>query len=153
MWEIAPDLTPMMCAVVLGGWRKGEIVNLRHADVDLKKRWAYVLDFEGDDLDEEWTTKTLSSLRAVPLHPVVAEVLGAVRPVKRPDGQASPWVFPVTDRRKRERYRDKKGRLQRQLGDRRSPSTGFFGKKLRLALKTAGVNRTVRFHGLRRTFA
>jgi hypothetical protein len=31
---------------MLGGWRKGEIVNLRHEDVDLAAGWAYVLDFE-----------------------------------------------------------------------------------------------------------
>jgi len=38
-------------------------------------------------------------------------------------------------------------------GDRRSPSTTYFGKCLRLALTKAGLDRRVTLHGLRRTFS
>lgn len=38
--------------MVLGSFRKGEVVNLRHRDMDLDARWAYVLDFGGDELTE-----------------------------------------------------------------------------------------------------
>lgn len=152
-WRVAPALAPIATACVLGGWRKGEILNLRRKDVDLAGRWAYVLDFEGDELTEEWSPKTDSSYRAVPLHALTVRALERVEPVTRPDGSASPWMFPIVDPRKRRRYRDKRGRMQPVMGDRRSPSTTFFGEKLREALTAAGIERRVTVHGLRRTFA
>ena len=68
-----------------------------------------------------------------------------------PDGRLSPWMFPVLAHRKAKRYQDKHGRAQPAYGDRRSPSTSFFGDKLREALAAAGVQRKVTVHGLRRT--
>ena len=109
--------------------------------------------FEGDELTEEWSPKTESSRRAVPLHPLVVRALERVQPVQRPDGSVSPWVFPVTDRRKRRRTVDRHGRRQSVIGDRRSPTTSFIGIKLREALDKAGIKRRVCVHGLRRTFA
>lgn len=153
LWASWPDIAPIVTTTVLGGWRKGEIVNLRHGDVYLDEGWAYVLNFEGDARTEAWSPKTESSARAVPLHPLVAEALRRVEPVTRWDGQVSPWVFPVVDGRKRRRYTDNRGRLNRAVGDRRSPATSFFGKKLNEALRAAGVHRHVTIHGLRRTFA
>ncbi len=148
-----PLLAPIATALVLGGWRKGEIVNLRHQDLKLRERWAYVLDFEGDELTDAWTAKTGSSLRAVPLHRLVVKALERIEVIERGDGKRSPWVFPVLDTRKKQRFRDAKGRLQLARGDRRSPGTTFFGKKLRAALREAGVTRNVTIHGLRRTFS
>lgn len=152
-WEKWPQLAPITTTFMLGGWRKGEVVNLRRRDVNLDEGWAYVLDFEGSELEEAWEPKTRSSVRAVALHPLVVTALRQVEPVMRSDGEKSPWMFPVTDPRKRERYRDAKGRLNRAYGDRRSPTTTFFGKKLSQALTIAGVNRKVTVHGLRRTFS
>jgi hypothetical protein len=132
-------------------WRKGDIVNLRETDLDLEAGWACVLDFEGDELTEAWTPKTRSSLRAVPVHPLVARALSERQPVIRADGTPSPWVFPVV--RKAKGYRDAKGRWHPGYGDRRAPGTSFLGKKLRLALAEAGINRRITIHDLRRTFA
>ncbi len=152
-WQISPSVAPIATTLALGGWRKGEIINLRHPDVYLDERWAYVLDFDGDELTEAWSPKTESSTRAVPLHPLVVSALERTERVKRPDGSLSPWVFPITDPRKRRRYRDKRGRMQPVCGDRRSPNTNFVGAKLREALSAAGIDRAVTVHGLRRTFA
>lgn len=152
-WRLAPQIAPIATTFVLGGWRKGEIINLRRADVEMEKRWAYVLDFEGDELTEEWQAKTEHSLRAVPLHPLVVRALRRVEPVTCPDGRVSPWMFPVIDPRKRRRYEDKRGRQQSVCGDRRSPATAFFGIKLHKVLAEAGIERRVTVHGLRRTFA
>jgi integrase len=152
-WRVCPQIAPIATALVLGGWRKGEIVNLRHEDVDLAEGWAYVMDFEGDEFTEAWNAKTTASVRAVPLHPLVVRALERTARITRPDGWVSPWVFPVLDKRKRERYRDRRGRLNPARGDRRSPGTGFFGTKLREVLKAAKVDRPITIHGLRRTFA
>lgn len=152
-WVHAPDHAAIATALILGGWRKGEIVNLRRQDTNLDTRWAYVLDFEGDELTEAWSPKTESSRRAVPLHPLVAEALRRVEPVECPDGTVSPWVFPVIDRRKLKRYRDKQGRSNPVRGDRRSPETAFIAVKLRQVLDIVGIKRRVTIHGLRRTFA
>ena len=152
-WQMAPQIAPIATTFVLGGWRKGEIVNLRRADVEMEKRWAYVLDFEGDELTEEWQTKTDHSLRAVPLHPLVVRALQRVEPVMCPDGRVSPWVFPIIDARRRRRLTDKRGRSLPVCGDRRSPATAFFGTKLHKVMAAAGIERRVTIHGLRRTFA
>lgn len=152
-WDKEPQIAPIATALVLGGWRKGEIVNLRYKDVYMEERWAYVLDFEGDELTAEWSPKTESSRRAVPLHPLVVRGLERIERVTCPDGRVSPWVFPVLDTRKRRRFQDQLGRMQPVYGDRRSPSTTFFGDKLRAVLTKAGVTRRVTIHGLRRTFA
>jgi integrase len=79
--------------------------------------------------------------------------LALVPRVLGPDEKPSPWLFPVTDDRKTERRVDRKGRRQSILGDRRSPDTTFFGKKLRAVLAEIGITRTLTIHGLRRTFA
>ena len=149
----APDVAPIATALVLGGWRKGEIVNLRWQDVDLDQRWAYVLPFEGNDLADRWDPKTEASRRAVPLHPLVVEALQRTPKIRRLDGSLSPWVFPVADKRKRRRYADSKGRPQPILGDRRSPGTTFFGKKLQYVIEKTEIDRTITVHGMRRTFA
>ena len=111
------------------------------------------MDYEGDEVTAAWSPKTESSARAVPLHPLVCSALQRVEPVPCPGGQVSPWLFPVTDRRKRVRRKDRLGRSQPVYGDRRSPATTFFGKKLRQVLLAAGIERRVTVHGLRRTFA
>ena len=89
-WKVAPDIAPIATTLILGGWRKGEIINLRRADADLETRWAYVLDFEGDELTSAWSPKSESSARAVPLHPLVVRALRRVEPVARPDGEILP---------------------------------------------------------------
>jgi integrase len=152
-WRLSADVAPIATALIFGGWRKGEIVNLRRPDVDLTARWAYVLDFEGDDLAEDWDVKTESSRRAVPLHAAVVEALQRVPPIVCHDGRTSPWMFPVLDRRKHTRFVDVHGRQQPAYGDRRSPATTFFGAKLKEVLAAAGVARNVTVHGLRRTFS
>ena len=152
-WQLAPDMAPIATTFILGGWRRAEIVNLRREHVDLDKGWAYVLDFEGDELTSAWSPKSESSARAVPLHPVVRSALARVEPVVCPDGRQSPWMFPIVDHRKRVRRKDRLGRPQPVRGDRRSPSTTFFGEKLRQVLKAAKIERRVTLHGLRRTFA
>jgi hypothetical protein len=38
-WRVCPPIAPIATTLVLGGWRKGEIVNLRHEDVDLAEGW------------------------------------------------------------------------------------------------------------------
>ena len=152
-WEHARDYAALVTALVLGGWRKGELVNLRRQDVNLETRWAYVIDFEGDQLASAWSPKTESSRRAVPLHPIVARAFERVEPVAYPDGTLSPWMFPVLDKRKTQRYFDKDGRSNLVRGDRRSPGTVFFGRKLRVVLDLVGIKRRVTIHGLRRTFA
>ncbi|MEM9490328.1 MAG: tyrosine-type recombinase/integrase [Myxococcota bacterium] len=152
-WQVAPDVAPIATTLILGGWRKGEILNLRRENVDLDRGWAYVVEFEGDEFADAWSPKTESSARAVPLHPRVVAALRQVEPVVCPDGRVSPWMFPVTDSRKRERRRDRLGRLQPAYGDRRAPGTNFLGTKLRQALKAASIERKVTIHGLRRTFA
>lgn len=149
----APNLKPIMAAITLGGFRKGEIINLRRKDVDLQARWAYVTEFEGDEIADQWAPKTASSKRAVPLHPLVAAELASMKPVLCPDGSLSPWMFPVIDGRKSTRQVDSRGRAQPVVGDRRSPETSFFGSKLKVCLQAAGVNRRVTVHGLRRSFA
>jgi integrase len=149
----APALYPIAAALMLGGWRKGEIVNLRWKDVHLESRWAYVLPYEGDDLTSEWDPKTESSTRAVPLHSLVVEALAKQPRVIQLDGKPSPWVFPVADPRRKVPFVDSKGRRQPAYGERRSPATTFFGLKLRKVLEAAGVTRHVTVHGLRRTFA
>ena len=121
--------------------------------MDLETRWAYVLDFEGDELTESWSPKTESSVRAVALHPLVARALERVEPVPRPDGSESPWVFPISDRRKRRRLKNKHGHTLPVYGDRRSPETSYFSDKLRQAMAAAKIERSVTIHGLRRTFA
>ncbi|ACY15297.1 tyrosine-type recombinase/integrase [Haliangium ochraceum] len=153
-FRVRPDFAPMAMAVVLGSFRKGELVNLRRQDVDLTRRWAFVLENVGDEAEEAaaWSPKTESSRRAVPLHPLLVETLRGVEPVKRPDGSLSPWMFPVSDARKRSRFRNRRGALQRAVGDRRAPDTTFFGRCLKLALAEAGISRPVTMHGLRRTF-
>jgi len=151
--RIAPPIAPIAAAILLGGWRKGEIINLRHRDVDLADRWAYVLDFEGDELTEEWSPKTESSARAVPLHPIVADAIARVPRVHRASGQESPWVFPVVDERRTERRVDRLGRVQLAIGDRRSSQTTFIGDRLKVVLEAAGIDRKVTVHGLRRTFS
>ena len=152
-WQMCPDIAAIATALILGGWRKGEIINLRRTDVFLDEGWAYVLDWEGDELAEAWSPKNEIACRAVPLHPRVTQALRRVEPVQFPDGRLSPWVFPVTDKRKRKRFRDKKGRMQPVCGDRRSPETSFLGGKLHEVLQAAGIERRVTIHGLRRTFA
>ena len=152
-WRISPEIAPIATTLVLGGWRKGEIVNLRRSDADLTSGWAYVVDFAGDELLDPWSPKTESSVRAVPLHALVIRAMERTEPVTCPDGRESPWMFPVVDRRKRKRRRDRLGRAQPVLGDRRSPDTTFFGPKLDEALAAAGIRRKVTIHGLRRTFA
>lgn len=152
-WRLRPEFAPIATAMVLGSFRKGEVVNLRRQDIDLTKRWAFVLDFEGDELTEAWTTKTDSSRRAVPLHPLLVNTLRRMPVVKMPDGKPSPWMFPVMDERKTERRKDRKGRAQPVLGDRRSPDTTYFGRCLREALTEVGISHRVTVHGLRRTFA
>lgn len=151
-WQLAPVEAPVITALILGGWRKGEIVNLRRRDVYLNEGWAYVLDFEGDELNAAWSPKTKSSRRAVPLHPVVRYALERVEPVTCPDGSVSPWMFPIMQKRKR-RFHDKLGRLQRGYGDRRSPGTSSFADRLREVLAEVNIKRRVTIHGLRRTFA
>jgi integrase len=121
--------------------------------MDLDARWAYVLDFEGDELTEAWSAKSESSRRGVPLHPLLADTLRRIEPVTRPDGTLSPWVFPVTDARRKVRLRDRRGRVHPVRGDRRSPQTTWLGLCLRQALAAAGIERRVTVHGLRRTFA
>lgn len=151
-WELVPGVAPMLACYMLGGWRKAEIINLRRCDVNLEDGWAYVLDFEGDELTAEWSPKTKASRRAVALHPVLVETLRRVEPVTRPDGSESPWMFPVLDPRKRRRFRDKKDRMQPCFGDRRSPNTSFLNKKLKEVLADKGLqHRTI--HDLRRTFS
>jgi hypothetical protein len=120
-------------AIVLGSFRKGEVVNLRWQDIILEARWAFVLDYEGDDLTEAWSPKTESSRRAVPLHPLLARTLAGLERVRGPDGTVSPWVFPVTDARRKERLVDRRGRVHPVRGDRRSADTTWFGRCLRLA--------------------
>jgi len=110
-FQVASDFGPIMMAIVLGSFRKGELVNLRRADVNVRNRWARVTDFAGDEQAEAWSTKTDSSVRAVPLHPLLADALSRVAPIERPDGSASPWMFPVSDPRRRSRFRDKAGRM------------------------------------------
>jgi integrase len=152
-FEVQPDFGPVAMAIALGSFRKGEIVNLRRAGVDLATRWAQVTDFEGDEQAGAWTPKTDSSRRVIPLHPQLAWVLERVSAVERPDGSPSPWMFPVSDPRRRSRFRDKAGRLQLAVGDRRAPSTNYYGGCLRKALEKVGIERPVTIHGLRRTFA
>lgn len=152
-WQTEPFVAPILTTFVLGGWRKGELVNLRWRDVDLDQGWAYVLDFEGDDLTEAWSPKTENSRRAVPLHPQVVRALKRVGRVMCVDGRVSPWVFPITDKRKQRRYKDKLGRLQRTYGERRSPGTWMFGDVLGRVLERVEIDRRVTIHGLRRTFA
>jgi integrase len=152
-WQVSPTIAPIATALILGGWRKGEIINLRHADVNLAERWAYVVDFDGDAQASAWSPKSESSWRAVPLHPIVVAALKRVEPVTCPDGRESPWVFPVADRRKRRRYKDKRGRMQPVYGDRRSPGTSMLGSKLNEVMAAVGIERRVTIHGLRRTFA
>ncbi len=152
-WDVAPAIAPIAATLALSGMRKGEVINLRWEDVDLHAGWAYVLEFEGDAVTEAWKPKTESSSRAVALHPVLIEVLRRVERIERPDGRPSPWVFPVTDKRKLKRVTDARGRSQGVLGERRAPGTSFFGDKLRVALDAAGVERRITIHGLRRTFA
>jgi len=147
------EFAPIATAIVLGSFRKGEIVNLRHQDLDLERRWAFVLDFAGDENAAAWSPKTEGSRRAIPLHPHVVAALAEVPRVELPDGSLSPWVFPVLDARKARRTTDRRGRRQPMRGDRRSPSTTYFGKCLRLALVDAGIERRVTIHGLRRTFS
>ena len=153
LWELSPQIAPIVTTLALSGMRKGEVINLRRSDVDLDTRWAYVLEFEGDDVTEAWSPKTESSCRAVPIHPMLAATLRRVEPVVCPDGKVSPWMFPVTDTRKRRRVRDGRGRHKGVLGERRGLGTSFFGDKLRLALEGAGIERRITIHGLRRTFA
>ena len=62
-------------------------------------------------------------------------------------------MFPVTDARKRSRFRDRNGRMQPVLGDRRASDTTFLGKKLRRVLQAVGIPHRVTLHGLRRSFA
>jgi hypothetical protein len=40
------------------------------------------------------------------LHPLLADTLRRIEPVTRPDGTRSPWVFPVTDARRKVRLVD-----------------------------------------------
>lgn len=152
-WERDPAVAPMVTALVLGGWRKGEIMNLRRRDTYIDDRWAYVLEFEGDEITSAWTPKTETSRRAVPLHRLVVKAFERVEPVARPDGSISPWMFPVSDARKRKRKRDRRGRWQPMVGDRRASDTTFLGTKVRGVLRAAGIPHRVTVHGLRRTFA
>ena len=152
-WRIAPELGAIPTVIALGGWRKGEVINLRRPDVNLVERWTYVLDFEGDELTEAWSPKTESSVRAVPLHPLVVRALERTKLVIRPDGSQSPWMFPVIDPRKRKRLPERQGWRQPVCGDRRSSGTKFIGSKLRAAMQAAGIERSITLHGLRRTFA
>jgi integrase len=151
--QVCPEFAPICMAIVLGSFRKGEVVNLRWQDIILDARWAFVLDYEGDDLTEAWSPKTESSRRAVPLHPLLARTLAGLERVRGPDGTLSPWVFPVTDARRKERLVDRRGRVHPVRGDRRSADTTWFGKCLRLALARARIKQRVTIHGLRRTFA
>lgn len=152
-WECDRGIAPIITMLALGGWRKGEVVNLRRRDTYPKERWAYVLDFEGDDHTTAWSPKNENSLRSVPLHPLVVRALEVTEPVLCPDGSVSPWVFPVCDPRKRKRVRDRLGRMQPQVGDRRASETTFIGDRLRAVLKEADIPQRVTVHGLRRTFA
>jgi integrase len=152
-WELLPDLAPIATTLVLGGLRKGEVINLRRELVDLESRWATITEFRGDENTTSWRPKTNSSYRKVPLHPIVVEALRRSPVVELADGKPSPWVFPVLDERKVERVVDARGRTQLARGDRRSPSTTFFGKKLRPVLRSSGIERDVNIHDLRRTFA
>lgn len=152
-WETEVEIAPIITTFILGGWRKGELVNLRRPDVMLAERWAYVVEFEGDEVTASWSPKSASSHRAVPLHPMVAQALKRVAPVTFPDGKPSPWVFPITDARKSERFVDRLGRRQSVCGDRRSPGTSVFGDKVREVLADLGIGHRVTIHGLRRTFA
>lgn len=150
---VCPEFAPIATAIVLGSFRKGEVVSLRRRDLDLERRWALVVEFAGDEATSAWSPKTEGSRRAIPLHPLLVEALAAVPPVELEDGSPSPWLFPVRDARKARRTTDRKGRRQPMRGDRRSPSTTYFGKCLRLALTEAGIDRRVTLHGLRRTFS
>ena len=152
-FRVQPVFGVIATAIVLGSFRKGEVVNLWRDEMDLVNRWALVTDFEGDEQANAWSAKSESSRRAVPLHPALADMLRQVEPVTRPDGSASPWVFPIVDGRKRKRLYDGQGRPRPMLGDRRSPDTTYFGRCLRKALALAGIQRQVTVHGLRRTFA
>jgi integrase len=84
---------------------------------------------------------------------MLVEVLVQQRAVMLPEGVPSPWMFPVMDSRRKDRFTDRRGRLQPMAGDRRSPNTNFFGKCLKRALEEAKITRRVTVHGLRRTFA
>jgi integrase len=152
-WQTHPDFAPVATAIVLGSFRKAEVINLRRDQVDLARRWAQVEEFEGDDVAAAWTPKTKSSYRAVPLHPVVIEALTAMEPVKRPDGTLSPWMFPLVSVPRTQEAIDRKGRRLPIIGDRRSIGSPWFGRCLREALAHAGIERKVTIHGLRRTFA
>jgi integrase len=153
-WELlSPYDAAFFSLLALGGLRKGAGINQRREHVDLEARWTDVVPFPGDGVAAPWSPKTEASIRAVPLHPVVAKGLSRLEPVTFPDGSPSPWLFPVTDGRKQRRYSDSRGRLQLVRGDRRSPETSYYGRKLREALKACGVEQDVTVHGLRRTLS
>jgi integrase/recombinase XerD len=151
--HLSPTDAEVITALVLTGLRKGELVNQRWQHVDLERRWTYVLPFEGDALASAWSPKTDASKRGVPLHPLVIAARRKVGPILDLKGGESAWVYPVTDSRRKRRLTDKWGRLNPIRGDRRSPQTTYFGKRLRLVLDKVGITRNVTIHGLRRTFA
>jgi len=138
---------------VLGGPRRGELVHLRHDLTDLEARWSEIRPFDGDEVAEPWRPKTKSSERQMVLHPLVVSAWRRVGVVEGLNEEPSPWVFPVVDGRRKRRCQDQRGRLHLVRGDRRSPTTTFFGRKLSTLLRDVGVSQKVTVHGLRRTFA
>jgi integrase len=42
--QVCPEFAPICMAIVLGSFRKGEVVNLRWQDIIFDARWAFVLD-------------------------------------------------------------------------------------------------------------
>lgn len=153
LWTELPTVAPIATIMVLGGLRKGEVINLRREHLDLADRWTVVTAFPGDEIASAWRPKTKSSYRSVPLHPLALAALRRTPVVMRLDGSESPWVFPVVDPRKRKRNVDRKGRAQPVVGDRRSPDTSFLGRKVRKVLVEKSFTREVTIHDLRRTFA
>jgi integrase len=112
-----PYLRSMVTLALNSGMRKGEILSLRWAQVDLTNRLIHVCN-----------GKTLQSDRRIPMNDTTFSLL-----LKLSQQAKSDFVFPS----------------YRKPGDRfRDPKIGFMK-----AIRLAGIQRRLRFHDLRHSFA